>query len=178
MPLPDADSLATAGGALRDYSPVIDPTTDRSAAGANAAYANAMAATHTQPRTITRVKWAGAGSPTILWHDEVWNNGSNPAPTVQRLGVGQGRIIHANGASGGTVVDEIASNLPGGNTNPHTLNLQVGWAGLEGATGALGCVFAVGCSNPYTTDFTFYTIVAGGVTLSDISNAVFNIFAR
>ena len=173
-PLPDVDSLGTAGGALKDYSPPIDPTTDRPAGGANAAYANAMAATHTQPRAIARVKWNGTSAPTILWHDEVWNNGSNVAPTIQRLGVGQALLIQANGASGGTVVDEIASNLPGGSANPHTLNLQVGWANCEGQP----YMGAVGISSPSTIAMNIYGFVTGGATLQDPASAVFGIFAR
>lgn len=174
MPLPDVDTLATAGGALKDYSPIIDPSTDRSAAGANSAYADATAATHTTTRAIARVKWVGAGTPTILWHDEVWNNGSNPAPTVQRTGVGQMLLIQANGASGGTVVDEIPSNMPGGGANPHTLNLQVGWANCEGAP----FMGAVVISSPSTIAMNIYGFVAGGATLQDPASAVFAIFAR
>ena len=173
-PLPDVDSLATAGGALKDYSPPIDPTTDRSAAGANTAYANQAAATHTTTRAIARVKWNGTSAPTILWHDEVWNNGSNPAPTVQRVGVGQMLLIQANGASGGTVVDEIPSNMPGGGSNPHTLNLQVGWANCEGAP----YMGAVGISSPSTIAMNIYGFVTGGATFQDPASAVFHIFAR
>lgn len=132
--LPDVDALATLGGALQDYSPVIDPTRDRPAAGANVGYADAAAATHTVLRGIFRLTWNGAGTPTIAYHDEVWNgstNGvpNNAAPVAARTSTGVATITYPS-----TVVDEIGASNPGGNGNPHNVNLQAVVAMVEGGT--------------------------------------------
>ena len=76
MTLPDIDTLTTAGGGLQDYTAVIDPTTDRPAAGANTAYANEAMATHTQVRALIRFVPNGTSAPTLAatgfqW-DSVW----------------------------------------------------------------------------------------------------------
>src|ERR1700690_1764943 len=106
-PLPDRDSLATAGGQILDYSPVIDATRERSAAAATAGVADPASATATGPRVWARLQSQGTGAPLILFHDEPWNNGANPAPTIQRVSAGHWAYIHANGASGGVVADEL-----------------------------------------------------------------------
>lgn len=174
MPLPDTDSLSNAGGALVDYSPQVDPTTDRSAAGVNVGLANATAATHTVFRTSMLAKWNGTGAPTILFHDEVWNNGQNVGPTIQRTGVGQGIIVYANGASGGTVVDEIGSQ-PGGNANPHTVNLQAALAMSAGGP----FLFAAGCSAPNVVGINIYSCTgASAGVLVDPVGEMFSVWSR
>ena len=45
--LPETASLASYGGPKNDYSAVIDPSTDWSAAGVNPAYGDVAALTHT-----------------------------------------------------------------------------------------------------------------------------------
>lgn len=167
MPLPDVDSLATAGGAVLDYSPVIDPTRERPAAGANAGLLDATSATHTVARTVARLKSTGAGTPTILFHDETWGgNVTNPGPTVQRLGVGQWALIYANGASGGTVLDEMG--------NQHTVNLQSAICTPEGAP----YLTSVGCSAPNILGIGIFSTVGASIGVDPPSGAVFNVWAR
>lgn len=166
MPLPDVDSLATAGGAVLDYSPVIDPTRERPAAGANAGFLDATSATHTVPRAWARIKSAGAGLPTFLFHDEPFNNGLNPAPTLQRIAVGNWAVIYANGASGGVVVDELNNN--------HTLNLQSAIVSAENVP-LLCCA---GVSAPNIIGLSFYNAIGASVAVDPVSGAIFNVAAR
>jgi hypothetical protein len=166
MPLPDVDSLATAGGAVQDYSSVIDGTRERPAAGANAGFLDATSATHTVPRTQMRVQSKGTGTPVILFHDEPFNNAQNPAPTVQRNGVGSWSLIYANGTSGGTVLDELG--------NTHTLNLQTAVCTPEGVP-LLCCV---GISAPNILGLSFFNAVGASTTVDPPNGAVFNVWAR
>ena len=166
MPLPDRDSLATVGGAVLDYSAVIDPTRERPAAGANAGYANATAMTGTVARVVARIKSAGAGTPTFLFHDEVWNNGLNVSPVVQRTGTGTWAVIYASGASGGTVLDELYLQ--------HTVNLQSAVVTPENGP-YLACV---GCSMPNVLGLSFYSAVGASSPSDPASGAIFNVWAR
>ena len=128
MTLPDIDSLATAGGALLDYAPVIDPTTDRSAAGANVGYADATAATRTITRAWAQFTPAGTGAPTLVAHNSVWGNALAVAPTPARTSVGLYTMAWPV-----TVNDDIPINMPG-YSSPHTLNLRDGWCNFGGST--------------------------------------------
>lgn len=126
MTAPDIDTLSSYGGALNDLAPVIDPTTDRPADGANPAYASIAALTHCGPRASARITWAGTGTPTLTTHEEQWNNGNNAAPTVARTGVGLGTLTYP-----ATVLDEIPSGSPGYNASGHALNMRFALGGCE-----------------------------------------------
>lgn len=129
MTAPDIDTLSSYGGALQDLSPVIDPTTDRPASGANQEYASAAAMTHTCPRALARITWAGTGTPTLTTHEEQWNNGNNSAPTAARTAVGKGTLTYP-----ATVYDEIPSGSPGYNAAGHALNMRFALGGCEDQT--------------------------------------------
>jgi hypothetical protein len=166
MPLPDRDSLATAGGAVLDYSSTIDPTRERPAAAANAGFADATSATATVARVSARIKSAGTGTPVFLFHDEVWNNGANVAPTIQRVAVGQWSIIYAAGASGGVVVDELGNN--------HTVNLQSAIATPEN----IPYLTCIGCSMPNVLGMSFFNAVGSSTMVDPSPGAIFNVMAR
>jgi hypothetical protein len=134
MTLPDIDSLATAGGVVIDYSPSIDPTTDRPALGTNQGYADATAATHTNIRAFVRFQPVGTGAPILAvsnGHDEVWGGGSgNTVVAPTRTTVGIYVLTWPT-----TVTDEIAASvlaLPGYSGSPHTLNFRHCWGNSEG----------------------------------------------
>lgn len=122
------DSFATYGGGLNDYSPVVDPSTDRPAAGANAAYAATAGMTHTAPRAWCRVTLNGSAAPVLVAHDAIWGNSVAVAPVLARTGVGTVTSTWPT-----TVSDEITAGQPG-YTGPLPLNLRAGWAQNRGTT--------------------------------------------
>jgi hypothetical protein len=166
MPLPDRDSLANAGGALLDYSPTIDPTRERPATAENAGFADSTSATATVARVCARIQSSGASNPAFLFHDEVWNNGANVAPTLQRVSAGHWAIIYASGASGGVVVDELGNN--------HTVNLVSAVVTPENIP-YLACI---GCSMPNVLGLSFYTAIGASVAVDPVSGAIFNVLGR
>jgi len=122
------DSLATYGGAINDYSPVVDPTVDRSAAGMNPALAATASMTHTAPRAWCRFTLNGTAAPVLVAHDAMWGNGIAVAPVVVRTGTGTVTVTWPT-----TVQDEIQVGAPG-YTGPTPLNLRGGWANARGTT--------------------------------------------
>lgn len=118
------DALPTYGGALNDYSPVVDPTTDRPAAGANASYAAVAGMTHTAIRAWARFTW-NATTVTLVAHDALWGNTLSVAPVVAHTGTG---IVTVTWPT--TVQDEIPVGAPG-YTGPLPLNLRAGFGNLR-----------------------------------------------
>ncbi len=89
MTFPAVDSLATYGGELVDLLPITDPTTDRSAASANAAYASVAGMTHTALRCWCRFTAAATtGALVLQTHDAAWGSSLAVAPTLARTGTG------------------------------------------------------------------------------------------
>ncbi len=128
MTAPDKDSIQTYGGALNDYTPVIDATTDRPAAGANQAYATAAALSQTGIRAWARFTW-NASTLTLVNHVEMWSSGpGNAVPTLAHTATGVSTVTWPT-----TVNDEILINQPG-YTSPHTLALRAGWGNAQGGT--------------------------------------------
>jgi hypothetical protein len=122
-------SLSSLGGALNDYSPAIDSTTDREAYGANQTYAAVSGMTHTAWRAWAQFTWNGTGAPTLVAHDAQWGNTALVAPTVARTGVGLGTITWA-----ATQSDEITSPSADGYTGPTAINLRAATGNSEGGT--------------------------------------------
>lgn len=129
MALPGVASIATYGGALKNFSAVRDSTTDRAAAGTNPAYGDLAAMTHTAPRAWLRFQPNGSSAPTFAptnAHDEMWNNGNNAAPTITRSTTGTYAAAFPS-----TVLDEIPSGLDGANSAGYALNLRAPFANIE-----------------------------------------------
>lgn len=125
MTLPDIDTLATLGGALNNLSAVENPQTDRDAAGANQAYADAAAMTHTAIRAWAHITLNGSSTPTLVAHDAVWGNAAGVAPVLAHSTTGVVTLTWPT-----TVLDEIPNGAPG-YTGPHTVNLRAGWGNLR-----------------------------------------------
>jgi len=131
---PDVDSLATYGGGLNDYSPVIDATTDRPAAGANASYASTAMMSHVAPRCAVRFSPQGSGTPILAaagaqW-DAQWGLATPTPPVLARTGTGVYTITYP-----ATVADEIPVGAAGYNASGHSTSLRFCWINLEyGAT--------------------------------------------
>jgi hypothetical protein len=122
MTLPDVDSISTYGGALQDYSPVVDPTTDESAAFRNKYAANVAMATHTNVRAMRSfvgVEDDEPEDPVVgLVHDAVWGAAPSLKPTVVRDAEGVWTVTWP-----ATVNDELAAQ--------HTVNLRRALAQVE-----------------------------------------------
>ena len=123
MTLPDIDTLATFGGQLNDYSPVVDPTTDRPAAGTNQAYSSIAMVTHTAPRAWCRFV-TSATTPALATnngHDAMWGSSSGVKPTLLRNSIGNYSVTWPL-----TVTDEMGVS--------HTVNLRAVKVSSEGPT--------------------------------------------
>lgn len=167
MTLPDVDSLATLGGALNDYSPVIDVTTDRAAAAANQAYADTAAMTHTAPRAWARMTLNGSAAPALVAHDEHWNNTFNAAPTFARTAGGTYTVTQP-----ATIIDEIPAGLPGYNAAGHLLHLRFAWANDRGGATLYTAKAVPTSANVVTVYFFVFVISIGTWTLQDPGGAV------
>ena len=106
------ESLAYYGGPTQDQTPVIDPTTDRSAAGINQALSSVGAMTLTAVTAWVRFQIVTGSPPTVgvINYSAIWNNGNNPAPTISRTSTGIYVITFP-----GTVYDDIPTQLSGVN---------------------------------------------------------------
>ena len=94
MTLPDVDTFITTYGGVRSDAamPVIDPTTDRSAAGMNSFLLTVAALTRVVPRAYVTITLGG--SPVLVktrgTYDAVW--GTNYVPLVARIGTGHSQV--------------------------------------------------------------------------------------
>lgn len=136
MTLPDVDSLATYGGPLADYSPVVDPTTDESAVFRNKYAANVAMMTHTAVRAMRSfVGQAGVDpiDPVVGFvHDAVWGAGPSLKPSVVWQSSGIWLVTWPS-----TVQSELSPALPSqGGGITHAVNLRRAKAEVEldGAT--------------------------------------------
>lgn len=86
--LPDVDTFATLGGALVNFDPIQDPTTDLDAGADNLTRMNAAAMTHTVGRLWAQVTMASGAAPTLVAHDSVWGNAALVAPTFTYVSTG------------------------------------------------------------------------------------------
>lgn len=121
MPLPNSDSFDTYGGSKSDFTTVVDPTTDRSAAEVNAAFASVASMT----RTVTRayLQFTGASTSFVVpnYHNSNWGSSLSVIPIIQRSTTGVFDITFP-----ATVVDELGAT--------QALNLTMGWGNIEGDT--------------------------------------------
>jgi hypothetical protein len=129
--LPDVDSLATYGGALSDYSPVVDPTTDESVVFRNKYAANVAMMTQTAARAMRSfVGQTGVTpiDPTVGFvHAAVWGSGPSMKPVLARTATGLWTVTWPS-----TVNSELSSALASqGGGVTHTVNLRRALAQVE-----------------------------------------------
>jgi len=146
MTLPDVDSLSNYGGALSDYFPVEDPTTDRAAAAANQGYASAAAATHTIGRSWVRFVTSATAPAltTVNSNDAVWGNAIGVLPVLARVSAGLFTITWP-----ATVIDELGAT--------HTINLRRAEIMAEGGT-----LIPVQCTVTAANVVTVYVFTTAG----------------
>lgn len=170
MTLPSVDTLSTYGGALEDYSEVVDPTTDESAAWRNKYAANVAMMTHTAPRAIRSFLGTTGGATAIadpssgFVHDAVWGDTASVKPSVTHVSTGTYDAIWAS-----SVDDELAV--------AHTVSFQRAWANVESSDGVLRVASAKVTAAQKVRIYT-YQSAAGLVALSDLPNEVITVFVR
>lgn len=123
MPLPDSDAFSTYGGALSDYGTgVVDPTTDRAASAANAAYCSVAMMTRTALRGHFAFATNGTSNPaTPTSYEYVWKGSTTTAPTAARSSQGVYTFTLPT-----TVLDELGAT--------HSVNLVRAWGQAQGST--------------------------------------------
>lgn len=123
MTVPDIDSLNSYGGALNNYAPVEDPTTDRDANAANKAYASTAAMTQTTTRAWARLVCAASTGALALAttnpNDGLWPNINANLPTLLRNGTGDFTLTWPV-----TVLDSMGVS--------HSLNFRAARVMIEG----------------------------------------------
>lgn len=118
MTLPTSDSFDTYGGSKTDFSSVVDPTTDRSAAEVNTAFASMSCASRTSIRTY--LQFLGhATTPVLNFHNAHWGSSLAVIPTITRNSTGNYTITFPS-----TVTDPLGV--------VQSINLISGRGGLEG----------------------------------------------
>lgn len=156
--LPDINSLASYGGALNDYRPVTDPTTDRPAAAANQAYADCAAMTATADRAWCEFTAAATtGAMVLVAHNALWGNAAGVAPTLARTTTGTFTITWP-----ATVTDALS--------NIHTLNIRASGGNSRSAT--VG--YTINCVPTSGNVVTVY-IFSGG-SLNDAAGVNFDVW--
>lgn len=125
--LPDTSSLDTYGGAMADYAPVEDPTTDESSAFRNQYAADTAMMTVTAPRAF--VTFVGdsttPGDPgSGFVHAALWGSGPSVKPTIANITTGAYDLEWP-----ATVDDPLAVE--------HTLNFRRAHAHVESGAGGL-----------------------------------------
>lgn len=90
--LPNISALASYGGALKNYSDPVDPTTDEHVKYRNWYTQDTAGMTHTSARAIVSFVSANGANPNDpgsgFIHDAVWGNISGVKPVVARTGEG------------------------------------------------------------------------------------------
>lgn len=130
MTLPDIDSLASYGGALANYSPVVDPETDEDAAHRNRYACNVAMMTQTAPRAICSFVGVTGTTPTDpggFVHAALWGGGGGVKPTVSWSSTGIWLVTWP------TDVDTDLTNEPAakGGGDSHSVNLRRAIAQVE-----------------------------------------------
>jgi hypothetical protein len=121
MTMPDTDTIDDFGGALANYAPVVDPTTDRDGPSMDVALEDVAQMTHTAVRAWVRLVLDSA-APVLAnpnGSDAGWGNSVPPTPT--RTGTGVFKLTWP-----ATVTDALGV--------VHDVDFVYATAAIEGAT--------------------------------------------
>lgn len=121
--LPDTATLANdLGGAMVNYEPVVDPTTDLDAGFDNNSRCNVAMMTHTAIRSwATFTTAATTGALVLNAHDALWGNSLGVAPSLARTVAGTFTMTYP-----ASVNDELGV--------AHTVNFRMGLGQARSAT--------------------------------------------
>lgn len=169
--LPEKRSMSYFGGAIRDYSNVVDPTTDESAKFRNRYVADTAAMTRTAARAMCSFQGVNGADPADpdsgFIHDAVWGNDPSVKPVWTRASEGVVDIEWPE-----TVNDEL-SLLPEdqGGGEEHEVNFLRAMAQVESADGTFKAAHAK-VTGPNTVRVYCYD----GTTLDDLDGLVINVW--
>jgi hypothetical protein len=171
-PLPDISSLAELGGALTNYSSVVDPTTDEDAKYRNRYACDVAMMGHTAARALcsfTAVNGSNPTDPTGFVHDALWGSLVAVKPTVARTGEGVWTVTWPS-----TVDDELSdedASIGGGET--HSVNIRRAMAQGTAVAGVLKHAVAEVTSAAVVTVRGY---MADG-TIDDIAGSIITVIA-
>lgn len=163
MTLPAVDSIGNLDMPKKNYAPVVEPTVDRDAGGANVEAADVAAMTHTAIRAWVRATLNGASTPTIVAHDANWGGDPSVVPTPAHTGTGTWTFQWP-----ASVSNEVPSGMPG-YTGPQVLNLRAGVANMHSVSTAY-LAYVTASANVAT--LRVFTLSGGALVLTDPSGAV------
>lgn len=172
MPLPDISSLASYGGAMSNYSAVVDPTTDEDAKYRNRYACDVAMMGHTAARAICRFTAANGSNPsdpTGFVHDALWGSLVAVKPTVARTNEGIWTVTWPS-----TVDDELTdedASIGGGVT--HSVSIRTAIAQGTAVAGVLKHAVAEVTSSTVVTVRGF---LADG-TADDIAGSIITVIA-
>lgn len=156
MTLPTSDSFDTYGGTKTDFSSVVDPTTDRSAAEVNTAFASMSCASRTSIRGY--MQFLGhAATPVLNYHNAHWGSSLAVIPVVSRNSTGNYTVTFPS-----TVTDPLGV--------VQSINLIAGQVSLEGTTAGYATITK---ATPNT--FTVCMFNSGG-SASDLTSSNVNVW--
>jgi hypothetical protein len=164
--LPDTDSLGTYGGALANYSNVVDPTTDESADYRNLYAMNVAMMTHTVWRACRSFLGPTAGSTGIadptsgFVHDSLWGASADVKSIGTYVASGIVDMIWP------TMVSDELGTL-------HTLSFKRAIAQVESSDGTFYYASAK-VTGPYTVRIYTYN----GTTLANIPGQIVTAWVR
>ncbi len=156
MTLPAASDFASYGGLKEDFTTIVDPLTDRSAAEVNPAFADTASMTRTCVRAYLQFT-GSTGELSPNFHNSVWGSSVGVIPIL---------VYSATGVYLLSFPEEVVDGV--GETQ--SLNLSLGWGAVEGDT--LGHV-TVTKTGPST--FTVSTFNAAGAA-NDLVGFLINVF--
>lgn len=169
MVLPDRSSLSTFGGALSNYSDVVDPTTDEDAAWRNKYVTDVAMMTHTVTRAVRSFLGTTGGATGIadpssgLVHDAVWGDGASVKPVGTYVQTG---VYEQNWPS--TVTDELGTS--------HTLTIRRAWAQVESSDGTLRVAHARVMSSTRVRVYTYEATASGTLFGANLVGEVVTVF--
>ena len=156
MTLPSQDSYDIYGGSKTDYTAIVDPTCDRSAAEINTAFASAAMATRTSIRAYCQIL-GHATTPTIVSHNAQWGNSLAVIPVIVRSATGVYSLTFP-----ATVLDALG--------NTQSINLSSGQISITNTTPGFATVTKVNANT-----FTVSLFSAAG-TASDLTSSPVNVW--
>ena len=168
-PLPDKDDLGTYGGALSNYSDVVDPTTDEDAAWRNKYVANVAMMTHTLTRGARSFLGSTGGVTQIadpstgFVHDNVWGDGASVKATASYVQTGVYFVTVPT-----AVADELGVQ--------HSVNIRRAWGNVDSSDGTLRIANAKPSSARAMTVYTFEALADGTVKPSQLVGQVITVF--
>jgi hypothetical protein len=136
MPLPNISSFDELGGALNNYAPVTDPTTDEDVKYRNRYVCDVAMMGHTAQRGFVRfvtVNDAAPTDPASNVHDALWGSSVTVKPVVARSAEGVWTVTWPTSVQ--TELTPEAAEIGGGET--HTVSIRAAMAQATAVGGVL-----------------------------------------